>query len=122
MTKIQSSSKKDSNFLLCEDIQPAIVGEDIQTALECQEVVPAIECQEIDNWAKGQDLPQEVQKPADDGVDLPLTTILESLPETIGDDQEKLYHELGLIIQALARKQVQPLDNLLRQSATMLMQ
>ncbi len=57
-----------------------------------------------------------------DGVDLPLTTILEALPETIGDDQEKLYHELGLTIQALARKQVQPLENLPRQSATMLMQ
>ncbi len=55
-------------------------------------------------------------------MDLPLTTILEVLPETIGDHQEKLYHELGLIIQALTRKQVQPLDDLLRQSATMLMQ
>ena len=55
-------------------------------------------------------------------MDLTLTTILEVLPETIGDDQEKLYHELGLTIQALARKQVQPLENLLRQSAKMLMQ
>ena len=51
-----------------------------------------------------------------------MTTILEALPETIGDDQEELYHELSLTIQALARKQVQPLENLLRQSATMLMQ
>ena len=76
----------------------------------------------VENWAKGNKLPQEIQKNADfldDGVDLSLTTILEALPETIGDDQEKLYHELGLIIQALTRKQVQPLDDLLRQSATM---
>ena len=97
-----------------EDIQPAIVCEDIQPAIEfrevvCEDIQPAIECQEVDNWAKGNKLPQEVQKNADfldDGVDLPWTTILEALPETIGDDQEKLYHELGLIIQALAHKQV----------------
>ena len=103
---------------MSKDIQPAIVCEDIQPAIECQEVVcediqPAIECQEIDKWTKDIDLPQEVQRQSnssDDGVDLSLTTILETLPETIGDDQEKLYHELGLTIQALARKQVQPLE------------
>ena len=33
------------------------------------------------------------------------------LPETIGEDQEQLYHELGLIIQTLARQQMQPLDD-----------
>ena len=49
---------------------------------------------------------QEGQKQSDfldDGVDLSLTTILEALPATIGDDQEKLYHELGLTIDAAKR-------------------
>ena len=83
----------------------------------CEDSQPAIECQETDNWAKDNDLPQEVQRQAefsDDGMNLHLTTILETLPETIGDDQENLYHELGLTIQALAHKQVHPLENLLR--------
>ena len=34
------------------------------------------------------------------------------LPETIGDDQEQLYHELGLIILTPTRREIQsPIDN-----------
>jgi hypothetical protein len=61
----------------------------------------------------------------EDGVDLPLTTILEMFPETvepIGEDQKQLYHELALNIQTLARQRTQPIDDLIRQSATMFKQ
>jgi len=66
--------------------------------------------------------PRGVQKhDITDGVDLPLTTILEMFSETvkpIGEDQKRLYHELALNIQTLAHHQAQPIHDLIRQSAT----
>jgi hypothetical protein len=70
--------------------------------------------------------PRGVQKhDIADGVDLPLTTILEMFPETVepnGEDQKRLYHELALNIQTLARQQAQPNHDLIRQSATIFKQ
>jgi hypothetical protein len=94
-------------------------------AIPCEDIQLALECQDVDNRANDANSPLGVQKHEffpEDVVDLPLTTILEMLPETIGEDKEQLYHELGLIIQTLARRQMQPLDDLIRQSATMLKQ
>ena len=44
------------------------------------------------------------------------------LPETIGEDQEQLYDALGLIMQTHSRQQMQPLEDFIRQQATMLKQ
>jgi hypothetical protein len=92
-------------------------SEDIQIELECQDV---------DDWANETNSTRGGQThDIADGVDLPLTTILEMFPETvepIGEDQKQLYHELALNIQTLAHQQTQPIHDLIRQSATIFKQ
>jgi hypothetical protein len=87
-----------------------ILSEDIQIELECQDV--DLECQDVDNWAHETNSARGVQKhDIADGVDLPLTTILEMFPETvepIGEDQKRLYHELALNIQHLLASRLSP--------------
>jgi hypothetical protein len=100
-----------------------ILSEDIQIELECQDV--DLECKDVDHLAHETNSLRGVQKHnIADGVDLPLTTILEMFPETvepIGEDKKRLYHELALNIQTLARQQAQPIHDLIRQSATIFM-
>jgi len=86
--------------------EAAVVGLIIRSsarpiAIPCEDIQLALECQDVDNRANDANSPLGVQKHEffpEDVVDLPLTTILEMLPETIGEDKEQLYHELGLII------------------------
>jgi hypothetical protein len=70
----------------------------VSIELECQDV--DLECQDVDDWANETNSPRGVQKhDIADGVDLPLTAILDMFPETvepIGEDQKQLYHELAL--------------------------
>ncbi len=64
------------------ELQDPISSEDIQIELGCRDV--DLEYQDVHDWTNETNSPRDVQKhDITDGVDLPLTTILEMFPETV---------------------------------------